>query len=254
MAQNMLLYTSAEQSTDSIWIPQRATQRARLGGVAHYRDCIYPGNAVSWEGTGGNVAALVTKATAAALKIVVFNSAKTLQDVNLRVWELENGTYEVVEGTDVNGDDQIDVVTRSRTLPLKRHTAISLALRPRRTTIIDIKQLRKGTPLGELPDLAIGPEDLQYDTALDKGKIIIHNIGGKKSQPFTLVVENENRTVLFKKELGGLAAPTDLKPKTLTVELSGLRAHGARSLIFKLDPVNKVEEITDENNQLRKNL
>jgi hypothetical protein len=254
MAQNMLLYTSAEQSTDSIWIPQRATQRARLGGVAHYRNCIYPGNAVSWEGTGGNVAALVTKATAAALKIVVFNSAKTLQDVNLRVWELENGTYEVVEGTDVNGDDQIDVVTRSRTLPLKRHTAIPLALRPRRTTIVDIKQLRKGTPLGELPDLAIGPEDLQYDTALDKGKIIVHNIGGKKSPPFTLVVENENRTVLFKKELGGLEAPTDLKPKTLTVELSGLRAHGARSLIFKLDPVNKVEEITDENNQLRKNL
>src|SRR5439155_14512322 len=113
MSQNMLLYTSAEQSAGSIWIPQRATQRDRLGGVAHYRNCIYPGHAISWDGTNGNVAALVTKATPSALKIIVFNTAKTLRDVSLRVWELENGIYEVVEGTDVNGDDQIDGDTTS---------------------------------------------------------------------------------------------------------------------------------------------
>jgi hypothetical protein len=254
LAQNLILYTEAEPSTDSVWLPQRATQRARLGGVAHFRNAIYPGHAISWEGTSGNVTSLVRKASSVALKVVVFNSAKSLQDVTLRVWDLENGTYDVVEGTDVSGDDQIDVVTTNRTLPLKRHTAIPISLRPRRTTIIDIKQVQKGTPLWELCDLAISTDDVQYDPADDRLRMTIHNIGGKKSPPFELTVENERRTPLFKKELDGLEAPSDLKPKTVTVELSGLRSRGARSVFIRLDPANRVEEITDENNQLRKNL
>ena len=53
LSQNMTLYTEAEPSTDAVWLPQRAAQRARLGGVAHFRHCIYPGNAISWEGTDG---------------------------------------------------------------------------------------------------------------------------------------------------------------------------------------------------------
>jgi len=174
--------------------------------------------------------------------------------VTLRVWELENGTYNVIEGTDVNGDDQIDVATTDRTLPLKRHSGIPLSLRPRRTTVIDIKQVRKGTPLWELPDLALGPEDVQYDAASDKLTITIHNIGGKKSPPFELTVENERRTSLFKRELDGLEAPSDLKPKTVTLELSGLRSRGAKTVVIKVDPGEHVEEITDENNQLRKSL
>jgi len=252
LAQNMMLYTEAEPATDAVWLPQRATQRARLGGVAYFRHCIYPGHAISWEGTDGSVTSLVRKASNTALKVIVFNSSKSLQDVTLRVWELENGNYDVVEGTDVNGDDQIDVVTTNRTLPLKRHSGIAVSLRPRRITIVDIKQVRKGTPLWELPDLAIGPEDVQYDAVSDKLKLTIHNIGGSKSPPFQLIVENEKRTSLLKKEIDGLEAPSDLKPKTVTVELAGLRSRGAKSVVIKLDPGNHVEEITNENNQLRK--
>ena len=106
----------------------------------------------------------------------------------------------------------------------------------------------------ELPDLALGPEDVQYDATSDKLNITIHNIGGSKSPPFELTVENEKRTPLFKKELDGLEAPTDLKPKTVTIELSGLRSRGAKSVVIKVDPGKHVEEITDENNQLRKSL
>jgi len=254
LSQNMLLYTEAEPSNEAVWLPERATQRARLGGIAHFRYAIYPGNAISWEGGNGNVTSLVRRASNTGLKLVVFNSSKSLQDVILRVWELENGTYDVIEGTDVNGDDQAEVVTTNRTLPLKRHVAIPVSLRPRRTTVIEIKQTHKGTPLWELPDLAISSEDVQYDAATDRLKMTIHNIGGKKSPPFELTVESEKRTPLFKKELDGLEAPTDLQPKTVTVELSGLRNRGARSIIIKLDPGDHVEEITDENNQLRKNL
>jgi Concanavalin A-like lectin/glucanases superfamily len=251
MTQNVYLYTEAEPFTGSIRIPQRATQRARLGGVAHHLGYFFPENAISWESADGNVATLVRRATLNSLKVIAYNLAKSVQDVGMRVWELENGSYQVVEGTDVNGDDEIDVVTTKRTLSLKRRVAIPLALRPRKVTIIEIRQLQKGTPLWELPDLAIGREDLQYDAATDQGKLIIHNIGGKKSSSFTLVVENEKKAVLLRKEIDGLEAPVDLKPKTVSIELSGLRTRGARTLVLKIDPENKVEEITEENNQLR---
>ncbi len=47
LAQNMTLYTEAEPSTEAVWLPQRATQRARFGGIAHLRNAIFPGNGIS---------------------------------------------------------------------------------------------------------------------------------------------------------------------------------------------------------------
>lgn len=254
LSQNRLMYTEAEPFTGQVQIPHRALQRARLGGVAYYPAVTYPGHAVSWEGSSGNLAALVFKANATSLKLSVFNFAKTLLDVNLRVWDLENGTYTVAEGTDVTGNDRIDVETTRRTLPLRRGFAIPLSLRAQKTTVIEITQVKKGTPLWELPDLAIGTEDLRYDPVTDKGILVIHNIGAQKAPPFVLRVENEKRAVLLKKSVGPLDAPLDMLPKHTTVELSGIRAGASRVLIFKLDPENQIEEITHDNNVVRKGL
>jgi subtilase family serine protease len=63
-------------------------------------------------------------------------------------------------------------------------------------------------------------------------------------------VENEKKAVLLKKEIDGLEAPVDLRPKTVAIDLIGLRTDGTRTLVLKLDPGDKVEEITEENNQL----
>ena len=88
--------------------------------MAFYPQMLYPGHAVSWEGCNGNLAALVVSATPSLVKISTFNLAKTLLDLNLRVWDLDNGTYTIVEGTDVLGQGHIDVETTRRTLPLWR--------------------------------------------------------------------------------------------------------------------------------------
>ena len=252
LVQNLGMYTEVQPATGSVRLLHRVLQRARLGGIAHYEGNVFPGLAVSWEGDRGNVAALVAHATPRGLKIVAFNMAKAFLDVNLRIWELENGTYEILEGTDLDGDDKADIVTTRRTLRLKRYSIIHLTLRPRRTTIIEINQVDKGTPLWDLPDLAIGPEDLQFDPVNEKGQLVIHNIGAKKSPNFILQVENERRVTLLKKELSGLDAPLDLRPKTVVVDLNGLHMLGSRTLIFKVNAEPAFEEITEDNNQLRK--
>ena len=91
MVQNRVMYTEADVAPIQLQFPHRALQRSRLGGVAFYPQMLYPGHAVSWEGGNGNLAALVVGARPSLVKISTFNLAKTLLDVNLRVWDLDNG-------------------------------------------------------------------------------------------------------------------------------------------------------------------
>ena len=253
--QNRVLYTESEPATGSVLLSQRALQRARLGGVAFYNHITFPGHEISWEGAQGNLSAVVLKSTPDHLRLIAFNSGKSLLDVNMRVWGLENGTYEVVEGTDVSGDDQddqIDVETTRRQLSLRRFSEIPLSLRPLKRTVIDFKQTKKAAPILTLPDLAVGPNDLEYDPVTDKGVLTIHNIGSVNSPAFSVVIENEKRVVILKKDFPGMNAPVDLLPKKLTMEFSGVRGKGNRLLIFRVDPGNQVDELNEENNQIRK--
>ncbi|MEW5978693.1 MAG: LamG-like jellyroll fold domain-containing protein [Acidobacteriota bacterium] len=250
LSQNRYLYTEAQMATGRLRLPLEALQRARLGGVAASPGFLFPSHAVSWEETGGNVAALVRKSTPGNLKVVVFNTSHNLQDVRMRVWQLENGDYEVTEGTDVLGADSIDVVTSTRRLPLKRGAIVPFMLRSRKTTVIEIRQVRKRAPLAESSDLAVGQEDLTYDPNSDSGQLVIHNLGNRGSAPFTVTLENERRIGVFKQELPGLEAPIDLMPRTRIIELKGLGGRQLKSLTIRVDPAGQNEEIFDENNVL----
>ena len=252
LVQNRTMYTEAEVAPIQFQFPHRALQRSRLGGVAFFPQMLYPGHAVSWEGGNDNLAALVVNAASSSIKISTFNLAKTLLDVNLRVWELDNGVYTIVEGTDVLGQGNIDVETTRRTLSLWHGVSIPLSLRPQKTTVIEVRQVKKGAPLGEVPDLAVG--QLTYDRATDHGTLVVHNLGSAPAPAFTLQIENEKRAVLFKKQFEGLPAPLDLSPKQQTVEISGLKPGASQVLIFRIDPESKIEEVTRENNSVRKNL
>jgi len=222
-----------------------------LGGTAVSPGVLFPGHAVSWENGGGNLAKLVLKSTSASLKVMLFNLANKLLDGTMRVWNLDNGTYDIVEGTDVTGDNKIDVITSHRQMTLNRGASIPITLRPHKLTIIEIQQTHKGVSNQQIPDLAIAPPDFVYDWTEDKGGITIHNLGGVKAPRFALVVENERHGVLFKQELEGIDAPVDLLPKSIQVSLTGFREQGTKAIYIRLDPLNKVEEISKENNQVR---
>ena len=77
---------------------------------------------------------------------------------------------------------------------------------------------------------------------------------GALAPAFTVVIENEKRTVVLKKDFQGIHAPVDLLSKKLTMEFSGVRGKGNRRLTFRIDPGNQVDELNEEDNQLRKAL
>lgn len=251
LEQNRNLYTEAEPSPAGVFIPHRATQRARLGGIAHADRQIVAGHALSWENTRGQVAALVSLAKPDALEVTVFNLGETLKDVRMRVWKLENGTYEVTEGLDLNDDGQVDLGLNRRILKLKRHVSVPLTLRGGKSTLIKVEQKEKGTPVWQLPDLALGPQDFRYEADGDRGEVTLHNLGSAPSQPFRLQVRNARGTVILERRLASLPPPLDLRPKTVVVPVSGLRAAGGGPrLHLKLLASPEVEEITARNNSL----
>ena len=251
LEQNRILLTEAELSPAGVHIPHRATQRARLGGIAHADQQIYAGHVLSWENTRGQVAALVSLAKPDELDVTVFNLGETLHDVQLRVWQLENGTYEVTEGLDLNEDGQVDLGLNRRTMRLKRHGSIPLTLRGGKSTIVTVRQEAKGTPIWQLPDLALGPQDFRYEADSDRGEVTLHNLGSTPSPPFRLQIRNARGDVILERRISSLPAPLDLRPKTTVVPLSGLRsASGGPRLHLQILVGAEVEEITDRNNSL----
>lgn len=251
LEQNRTLYTEAEPSPGGVFIPHRATQRARLGGIAHADQQIYAGHSVSWENTRGQVAALVSQARPDVLEVTVFNLGETLNDVRMRVWKLENGTYEVTEGLDLNDDGQVDLGLNRRVLTLKRHSSIPLTLRGGKSTIIKARQKEAGTPVWQLPDLALGPQDFRYEADGDRGEVTLHNLGSAPSQPFRLQIRNARGNVIFERRISSLPAPLDLRPKTAVVPVSGLRTAGSGArLHLQIVAEPGVEEITTRNNSL----
>lgn len=254
LKQNKFLYTEGGLNPAGVYIPHRATQRARLGGIAHARHQIYSGHAVSWENTSGQLAAMVLTAKSKQLKIKVWNLGETLRNVHLRIWQLENGIYEVKEGRDVDDDDEIELLMNRRILKLKRGVVIPLILRGKKSTIIRIEQLQKGTPLWQLSDLAIGREDFEYDIEADKGKLTVHNIGSGMSPPFILKINDMKGNLLIARALESLQAPQNLRPTRIDVPFSGFRSAGVESLHFRLEVNSIGEEITLKNNELWVNL
>lgn len=248
MSQNMYLYTEAHQYTDRIYIPTLATQKSRLGGIANYRSFLYPGHAVSWENTKGDIAALVPEGTKKHLKVVIYNLAQEPRKVTMRVWQLENGKYKIVTGIDSTGDDEMDTSLERRIFPLKRYSKVDLNLPPRKTVIVEINQIEKGVSIRKSCDLAVCPNDFAYDSDMDVGRIIIHNIGDAASGEVMVTIKDERGIALRQAWIRSLEAPLDLKPKTTAIEIYGIKSRGIRSLTVHIDPEGRVKEITRANN------
>jgi hypothetical protein len=130
-----------------------------------------------------------------------------------------------------------------------------LTLRGGKATIISVEQKQKGTPIWQLPDLAMGPQDFRYDAGADQGEVTLHNLGSASSGPFKLQIRNAKAAVIFERQVSSLPALLDLRPITTVVSLSGLQAAGGTPrLHLRILPGPEVEEITAVNNSLWVNL
>jgi len=106
-----------------------------------------------------------------------------------------------------------------------------------------------GPAFNELPDLAIGEEDVVVNGS--RVEVTLHNLGGVTTTPMKIGIVNAKGKVLTETWTPSIAAPLDLVPKTAKVILevpSGTDLNGCSVVI---DPRNEVEENYESNNKVR---
>ncbi len=234
LSRNLGMYTEAEQFTDRVSLPSTALQRIRLGGVAYDRNRIYPGHAIGWENTGGQLAVRVRETGRDQLRATVFAAGSGQRRVTMRVWRLEPGRY----GVSVDG--------RMSELELRRATAIPLDLECGREMEVRIRLLERANEPALLPDLALAVEELRDRSGLE---VPVHNIGGAAAGPFRVRVFEPDGRLAAEQLLDGLAAPSDLRPRVALARFPGMRMAPGMRVEVHLDGGGP--EVFDGNNDAR---
>ncbi|HEV7684126.1 MAG TPA: hypothetical protein VGO68_18490, partial [Pyrinomonadaceae bacterium] len=244
--------TEGSMWIDRIDVPYAEIQRARLGGIALTRNSLYPGQAVSWTfqapANEESTAILVPDATQQSLKIIAYNLSTSPVKTNMTAWDIEPGEWELVQGSDTDGDDVIDGVATTTTVALERTGTIELTFPPGVTTVLNLKLVTKGTPYWARPDLGISKDDVVVRER--NVSVTVHSLGAIGTQVTTVALIDQGGTVRASTVLPRLEPPNDLMPRTTTVTFAvpfGVRLEGC-SIV--LDPDTKMNEITRVNNRV----
>jgi hypothetical protein len=237
------LFTKTEQSGDRVHAHKALTDFMYLGGVAGARNLTYPYLAVSYEGFSPDFAGLVEEHTSETLRWVGFSFEDAPRSGRLRVWRLAPGGYEVRMGPDEDGDGRMDREDRKLTLDLKRYETIPVTLPGRTLYLVEVRQVRKDTPLYERCDLAVTHEDAtRQGTGLT---VVVHNLGCRATGAFAVELADANGRVLATQRHDGLDGVADLQDKTAKITFENAPAQGPLTVAVR----GSVPEITEVNNR-----
>ncbi|MFC1606728.1 LamG-like jellyroll fold domain-containing protein [Candidatus Latescibacterota bacterium] len=250
--QCMDMYTEGHWWSDRVGLDSTGLQRSRLGGIALVRSSLYPGHAVSWSfrqpATGESVAILVPDATPTSMTVIAHNLEKVPVTADMTAWDIDAGTWEVIEGIDTDGDDAPDGVTQRRKVKLERTGSIELTFPPGRTSVIRMKLTSKARHYWKRPDLGIGVDDLSRDG--NSVTVTVHSLGSVDAPGSTLVLVDRSGTTLATAPITHLSAPLDYLPKTVDVKLTVPSGTNISGCTVVIDPDKNLQEITRINNEI----
>lgn len=216
MLWSLPMLTVAEATTDRVWLPQRLVNRMALGDLSILRNEIFPKHAVSWEHASGRFAPLVRKHGEDSLEVELYNLEPQELTVNARIWELTPGWYQVSvkqKRGNQNEDSRVDKDPKAQKIfkvYLQRYSLLPIAVPAESSVQIEVTQLERGTPLEQLPDLAISPLDARYDKESQELTVVIHNIGLVPSGAFVAEITVNGNKVLAR-ELDSLSPPSEFR-------------------------------------------
>lgn len=193
--------------------------------------------AVSWENTGGELAAHVIAAEPHRLQARLFSLGRFARRVKLRVRRLEHGDYSLALRDEAR---EID----TRRLTLKPDSPIELDLPAQRLVTLELNQFARRTAVQQLPDLAIAPEEVTRDPG---GDLLapVFNLGGVETAGAAVVsvFAPDSSQVLAQVRLD-----TPIKPKE-RAEARFRKIDPAAGLRFQARLDTDAAEALDSNNE-----
>jgi len=195
------------------------------------------------------VAILIPSSTLTSFKVIAYNLEKNPVTTTMTGWNIDPGIWEVEQGIDTEGHDQITSEKSHKEVSLGRSQSINLNLPARTTTILNFKLKKHATPYWNRCDLGIDREDIQVNGR--EIRVKIHSLGSIPTPQTSLVFKNTEGRIVSREIIYPIAAPLDLLPKTTEVWMTlpdGTKAEGGT---IEIDPENKLEEITRLNNKIK---
>ncbi|MBI3828477.1 MAG: hypothetical protein HY291_03115 [Planctomycetes bacterium] len=241
------MYTTVECFTDRVFLyPLINPSICYTGGYAT-RNKLNQNFAVSWEGLGTDFAALVLDAKAEHLKVLLCNLTDKPLSGTMRVWRLAHGEYESTCGSDANNDDTPDEGAKKETREVAKGDGIAVELPKKGVYVLELKRTKALDEIYDRADLALS----RLETKVEGGKVrgVVHNIGVKDVDEVEIALVDAAGKVVARKNLGKLAAPLDLEPKTVAFELEGVPSD-AKGWAVVADPDKKLAEIFRGNNRV----
>lgn len=245
------------ETEGSIWIDRvkrdnPLIQEHRLGGVALIRaNDIYPRHYVSWNihkpANYESMAFFVPYATSKNINIIAYNLEKIPVESSLAVWNIQPGTWRMVQGVDTDDDQQIDSKSEERTVYLERGSDLELTFTSRENTIVNMELIKPAeTDYWERSDLAIGISDIKI--VGDKVIIQVHNLGAIESPETNLELRDGNGELVKEMSVPSLSAPLDLIPKWVEISIGIPAGTDLTNGRVEVDPDKEIVEITRKNN------
>ena len=244
------MYTTAEQSPDRLWLPQPILNHMMLGDISLLRNRIYPLHWVSWENTGGKLAAWVLEKDPKHLRVWLVNTGEEALNPFMRVWRLDHGQYEARLGADADGDGQIDADAATATATLGRGSRMQVPeLAAKTVMVLEVTQTEALDPITERADIAIGQGDLEVDPQTGAATLTVHNIGARDAGAFAVQVTKQGAAPVTC-EVASLPAPDGFTPSRVTLPLEGLQLAAGDIATVVLDEQETLVEITRDNNRV----
>ena len=251
--EKMYIGTEGFPWDDSPYITFGSVVTDRLGGMPIRRGAQFPEHSLSWRISppydGTALAILVPRPDPESVRIVVYNVMEGPVTAAMTGWDVAPGTWEIVEGIDSNGDDAADGAVTKRTVAFERSAEVSFTFPPRKTTVIEMKLKKKGTPYWQRPDLGIGADDVRVngrDVA-----VTVHSLGSVKSPETAVTLVGGDGTIVARADVPALDGLTAYTPVTYTVTLRLPGNTAGAGLTAVVNPENSPVEITRLNNSVK---
>ncbi len=248
-AQHQYMYTEGHWWSDRVDQPSDILQRERLGGIALRRNLSWPGNTVSWRfatpGAAEQVAILVPGATRERFKVIAYNTSDVPQRATMSTWNVTAGEWRLRTGTSTDEGKTVAAGTPT-TVNLERSAGTDVTFAPRTTTVIEAELVRPTTPVEQRPDIGIGADDVAV-----KGRSVtltVHGLGSVRSGAGVATLVDATGRVVATGVIPPIAAPNDLKPKTVTVRLT--MSAGTSGLTARIALSGDAPEVTMLNNSV----
>ncbi len=243
----------------------QSTDRVHVPNLVQFIEVMTGGNPTDWAGhltyrhVGREFAAAVLGADRTSLTALVHlldSEGLKTKTIGLVPWKLDLGArYKVEWGPDNDGDDQMDRVAGETEWQLKeRGQSVDLQLETDQTYLVVISQIGAGTEQALLADLAISPQDLEYNDDWGYLYVTVHNIGSATAGEYEVLLRDKESGKESRAVGSSLDAPLDLTPKTTRFGFPWRPTESAHEFEVEVKSRTGQAELTSRNNKIETTL